>query len=358
MQVMMMPDYRADNPYQTLLANELALAGLSVQFPQGYRRVFPLRRALQQSDSPFDVLHLHWTNPYLKGRNYWMRSIYSIKLLIDIWLVKLLGVRVVWTIHNLVSHESQFSRLELWVHRRLAKYCDRIIVHYKDAKAEVATLYKVKEWKISVIPHGHYREAYSPSIDKLAAREQLGLSVNDTVYLSFGMLRPYKGIENLLQTWQSEQLYNQAATLMIAGKPMNATYGQSIADMVYRSSKVVLHDRYIDDADVAVYFSAADVVVLPFNNVSTSGSLLLAMSYSKPIVTPSLGSVKETINDADWLLYDANSEQGLLHALEASLETDLQALSKIVRRVCDRMGWDAIAQATFKLYLSTTNHVA
>jgi beta-1,4-mannosyltransferase len=352
MQIMMMPDYRADNPYQTLLAEALVSEDTSVQFPIGYRRGFPLWRSRQQSVSPFEVLHLHWTNPYLKGNSYWVKLIYSIKFLIDIWLVKLSGVRVVWTVHNLVSHEARFPNLECWVHRQLSGMCDRIIVHHQDAKLKVVELYRAKAEKISIVPHGHYQTAYGPAINKITARQQLGLKQEERVYLNFGMLRPYKGIEALLEVWQTGRFYDEQATLLIAGKPMDEAYRQVISDAVSQTSKVILNARHIDDADIPVYFSAADIAILPFKNVSTSGSLLLAMSYGKPIIAPRIGGVSETLGEADWLLYDFIEEEGLLYALKKSMAEDSQALTEVVFQVCDRMGWDAIAQKTYQLYQS------
>lgn len=346
----MMPDYRADNPYQTLLADALIIEGATVQFPQGYRRVFPIWRALRQSQNPFKVFHLHWTNPYLKGTVYWIKLIYGIKFLIDIWLVNLSGTEVVWTVHNLVSHEAQFPRLERWVHRQLAKSCAGIIVHHQDARTDVIKLYQAAPSKINVIPHGHYRTAYGPSMDQLAARQQLGLPLHSKLYLAFGMLRPYKGLETLLAVWQQGQFYSKSATLLIAGKPMDEDYGQTVCDNVSRVKDAILHAQYIDDADIPAYFSAADVVVLPFKQVSTSGSLLLAMSYGKPVIAPRMGGLSETLDEAGKLLYDPNDKLGLLHAIKDSLIANLSVLEEKVERACDLMSWDAIAQTTHQLY--------
>ncbi len=64
--MLMMPDYRPDNPYQELLAHGLKAEGCRVAFPRGYRRVLPLCRAVRD-EKGVDILHLHWTSPYLKG---------------------------------------------------------------------------------------------------------------------------------------------------------------------------------------------------------------------------------------------------------------------------------------------------
>ena len=117
--VLILPDCRSENPYQDLLAQSLE-ANIEVVFPQGYRRFLPLFRQVLQQSPRVDVLHLHWISPYLRGTSRLARTIYAVKFLIDVILVKWCGVRVVWTIHNQIGHEAVFPGLERWVRRRLA----------------------------------------------------------------------------------------------------------------------------------------------------------------------------------------------------------------------------------------------
>jgi folate-dependent phosphoribosylglycinamide formyltransferase PurN len=105
--VLMIPDYRTDNPYQTLLSKALENQGVKVLVPCGYRRVFPIYRAIKSKEK-INILHLHWISPYFKGKNIFTKSIYALKLLIDIFLTKWAGVKIVWTYHNHISHDSLF----------------------------------------------------------------------------------------------------------------------------------------------------------------------------------------------------------------------------------------------------------
>jgi hypothetical protein len=63
-----------------------------------------------------------------------------------------------------------------------------------------------------------------------------------------------------------------------------------------------------------------------------------------------LGSIPETMGEADWLLYDPNEKQGLLHAIKRSLQIDLNALAKLTHEMCDRLDWRVIAQKTVQVY--------
>lgn len=349
MNVLMMPDYRMDNPYQTLLANALQAEGVVVYFPQGYRRVLPIWRAIRQQPVAIAVLHLHWVNPYLKGSNWLTRLVYSIKFLLDVLMVRLSGVRVVWTVHNRISHETRFPRLEQWTQRMLTHLANRLIVHHQSALNELVQSYRLDQSRVEVIPHGHYREAYGAAINALEARRLLNLPLTGRLYLHLGMLRPYKGIEHLLQVWQEQKSILEGNTLVIAGKPLDAGYGEELGRQAALAG-AILHSGFVERDRIPLYFSAADVVVLPFKAILTSGSLILAMSYGKPVIAPRTDTIVETLGAADWLLYDPQDEQGLLYALKDSTQIDLDGLSRLMMQECDRLDWRYIAKETQQTY--------
>ena len=350
MQILMMPDYRYDNPYQTLLSMALETENVKVHFPSGYRRVFPIFRAIRAYSGSIKVLHLHWLDPYLKGDNSFIKFFYCFKFLLDISLTRWTGVKIVWTIHNAISHNSKFPRIELWTGRMLVTIVDRVIVHHQVAINEIVRLYKLDPTKIAVIPHGHYREIYPQAIAKTEARQQLSLPESDKIYLNFGMLKPYKGIERLLQLWQNYQDIFRGNSLLVAGQAVDQDYGQMLTKQASKTENVILHNKFVEDEQIHLYFSAADVVVLPFERILTSGSLILAMSYGKPVIAPRLGSIPETLGAADWLLYDPEDERGLLHAIKDSTQADLNLLEQLVNESCDRLDWSAIAQKTRQIY--------
>ena len=349
-QVLMMPDYRVDNPYQTLLAEALQQEQTGVYFPIGYRRVFPLFRALKDQPVPIQILHLHWINPYIKGETWLKRSIYSLKFLADLLICRFSGVKVAWTIHNRLSHEAQFPLLELWTIRQLVKLVDRIIVHHQAAIPELADLYQFNPDKAAVVPHGHYRAIYGEAIEPAEARAILGLPAKGRLFLNLGMLRPYKGIERLLRIWQEHSEIAAEHTLLIAGKPKEDSYGEQLSEQIAQIKGAVLHLGFVEDHLIPLYFSAADIVILPFENILTSGSLLLAMSYGKPIVAPRSPGIVETLGQADELLYSPQNDDELLHAIRKSVQSNLTTLKHLVNQECDRLSWEAIAQKTYYIY--------
>lgn len=353
--VLMMPDYRQDNPYQSLLVEKMRSQSpdliYNIIFSSDYRRILPLFRAVK--DNSATVLHLHWLTPYLKGETWLTRLLYSLKLVIDLWLTRLTGIKLIWTIHNHLSHNAQFPKLELWLRKALVKLANEIIIHnYSSVEYLQKSGQKnyQKNSKLTIIPHGHYRDIYPPAISQREARKKLNLAPGGYLYLNLGMIRPYKGIENLLQVWQDNQVAFQSHTLLIAGKPINELYKTKILTLSSNANRAIFQPNFIPSAQMHLYFSAADVVVLPFTNILTSGSLILAMSYHKPIIAPRQGGIVETLKNADSLLYDSEDLQGLAKALKASTEIDLNELSNQVKLACNHLNWDKIAQQTALLY--------
>ncbi len=348
MRILMMPDYRPDNPYQRLLSEALAARGAEVLFPVGYRRGLPLWRAWRSTPG-VRVLHLHWLNPYLRGRNAVSQTAYCVRFLADVALVRWSGVGVVWTIHNRISHESRWPRLERWIQRRLARQADRLIVHARSNLDELSGDLGLPPGRTTVIPHGHYRRAYAPGIDSAAARGALGLPVDGRMYLSFGMLRPYKGIEKLIEAWLSTP-HPEGDILVIAGKPLDDAYLQRLLDLVGASAAIKILPGFVPHSQVHLYFSAADVVVLPFNAILTSGSLLLAMSYGKPVIAPGFGAIAEMLGEAGDLLYAPRDPHGLRGALERSHTLDLAPLRAKTEKMCDGLDWGRLAEMTLGVY--------
>ncbi len=198
---------------------------MRVHFPVGYRRGLPLLRAVRSLAQKPDVLHLHWTSPYVRKPGLSWKAAYYAKLLLDLSLIRAGGTRLVWTNHNGISHDKPYPRLEHWFDARLTGLADAVIVHDGVAKQYVVEHLGGRADRVSVIPHGHFRDAYAPAVPKEEARRALGLPPSGRVYLNLGMLRPYKGLEDLFAAWQAQQERFAGDTLLVAGKPLDESYG-------------------------------------------------------------------------------------------------------------------------------------
>jgi beta-1,4-mannosyltransferase len=345
--VLMMPDYRRDNPYQELLSRAIEAHGCRVSFPNGYRRVLPLARAVHD-EAGTQVLHLHWTGPYVKGTTRPVFLGYMAKFLADLAAVRMAGCRIVWTLHNLVPHEARFPRLEIAARKAICRVASRVIVHGEAGREEAQRRFACPAERISAIPHGHYRNVYGGSLAPSVARERLGLETFPRVALFFGFLRPYKGLELLFRAWR--RLDARDAVLVVAGQSLDPMYTRNLKRLTEGSPRIRLVDRFIADCEVPAFLSAADFVVLPFDRVQTSGSVVLAMSYGRPIVAPRLGELPEMLMGADDLLFTAGDEDSLLGQLRRAESLDLSDLARRTTVACDRLDWHHIGAATADVY--------
>ena len=137
--------------------------------------------------------------------------------------------------------------------------------------------------------------------------------------------------------------------LVTAGKALDDAFLQRLVDTVAGSSIRILQG-FVTGNQVHLYFSAADLVVLPFNAILTSGSLLLAMSYGKPVIAPRLGAISEMVGDADDLLYDPEDRQGLRNSIERSINLPLAGLHEKTVKMCDGLDWGRLADMTLRAY--------
>ena len=212
-------------------------------------------------------------------------------------LARLRGTRIIWTIHDLGSNDQLHPRLEQWFWHWFTQRIDAVIglTHHSVTLAD-ERFRSIRQLPRYVIPHGHYADAYPKTYSQAQARAMLKLRDSATVMLHFGLLRPYKNVPNLIDRFACANLPD--ATLLVVGKPFDeliARQVQECAKHVKASSNVDVRLvlQHIPDEKVAMYFSAADLVVLPYERILNSGALILSLTHNKPVLVPALGSMQE-----------------------------------------------------------------
>lgn len=343
----MMP-YFQGNPYQELLADVLQEQGCEVCLANGHQHEFPLYQTAGNHGA--QLLHLHWMHSYCEGMNVIERSKNALRYVLDLALLRLRGVPLVWTVHNVLSHETPYPAIELWVRRRIAHMAHALIVHDTHTKALVAETYRIAPERVHVVPHGNYRGFYGDPVPIQQARAALGLPSEGRLFLHLGMLRPYKGTIDLLEIWPEYHRMHPEDHLLIVGEPYDKVYAHSVQQHCEQTPGAFFHSGYVPDEKIACYYSAADVVVLPFRRITSSGSLVLAMSYSKPVIAPRMGGLPETLMSATDLLYDEPSQEALLQALKRSNDVDLDRLAAATWAACEELSWERVGQATRAAY--------
>ena len=266
------------------------------------------------------ILHLHWlTSFWLSPKSYksWFKSV---QFWVELIILRMLGMKLVWTIHNKHQHEQKQPGLEKLNQVIVGRLIDQVIVHCEQARSFAE---KLTSSKVEVIGHSHYIDVYPNKISRTEARKKLGFSEKDKVLLFFGNLRPYKGVEKLIRVFGELQTKN--TVLVLAGWAANDYY-KKLKGLAEKMTKVVLVAKHIPQDEVEVFFNAAEVVVLPFNEVLSSGSLMLAFSFAKPVVAPKVGCVGELLKETGGFPYDPKDNNALKRTLLKAIATETKVL--------------------------------
>jgi glycosyltransferase involved in cell wall biosynthesis len=215
---------------------------------------------------------------------------------------KFLGKRIVLTAHNVNAaardgNESMANRLSLKIQYRLS---DHIFVHTDKMKAALHSDFGVPEKAVSVIPFGVNNSVPDTDLTSVEAKRRLGLDSQDKAILFFGRMRPYKGLDYLVEAFHQIALGDKSYHLIIAGEPKkdSVRHWREIQDSIKRKEigdRVIQEARFIRDEETEIYFKAADVLVLPYSQVFQSGVLFLAYSFGLPVIATDVGSLRDDI---------------------------------------------------------------
>lgn len=236
-----------------------------------------------------DIIVLQW----------WTSSVAHMQLLLKLFAGLLNKPKIIIEFHEVVDpFEESILPIRLYskiTGKLLRKNLDAYITHSESDKELVAKRYSIAPEKIHVIPHGLY-DQYGELLDIKEARKNLSIK-DDFVILSFGLIRKYKGTSYLIRAF--EQLPTEIiekSRLLIVGEIWEDR--KELLDQIKASpfyKHITLVDEYVPDDKVNVYFSAADVVVLPYLRASQSGIAHIAMSFGKPVIVSEVGGLKESM---------------------------------------------------------------
>jgi glycosyltransferase involved in cell wall biosynthesis len=349
MRVIVTPYGGDDNPYLKLLATALEDAGLDVHLAS--LSFLPLWGAVLRHGWP-DVIHLQWQHRYFVVRKEpwtWIgwAVLRTLSFFLQLLTLRLLGIRFVWTVHNIVNHRGLHAKWELSACRLLARLVNGIIIHCDRVRPTVAAAYDVAPDRLHVVPHGHYADWYPPSRNKREARRMLALSDNAPVFLFYGLVKEYKGLDRLLKAFAA--LRDQTARLVLLGKPSPQSLGHHLAKEAAADDRVTVCFEFIPNDRLVAYIGACDLVVLPYERSLTSGAGILAASYSRPILAPDEGCVGEFPAEAA-ILYDPAKPDALPRALEQALSAPLPLMGTAAKRYVEQFSWSLVATETSKLY--------
>lgn len=311
--VLFFPDWSHTNPYQKLFYASLA-QNFDVRV-KGYSAGFFKRTLLEENKKGFSYIHLHWLHTLMDVS----REDGADKILSNLKHAKNLGYKIIYTAHNILSHDGIFHERELEFRRKIATYFDHVLVHGELAKRRVINEIGVDSDKIHVMPHGTYQGYYPNYVTRGAARRKLGIGGDKFVFLFFGNIKGYKGINALLDAYRKIRSKRDDIALVMAGRVFDTESETIIQDHARADSSIMFTPGFIEDGDVQYYFNVADLVLLPYTRVLTSGAALLSIAFKRPIIAPRSGLIPELLEDGkQGYLFDSHDD--MLALMERAVE--------------------------------------
>lgn len=330
------PNYKG-NPYQRML-----YAGL----PGIHARAVPVKDITEHlvaeaaSGNP-GLFHLHWTNPILQPAeteseartrlDAFTRAVESFTAA---------GGTLIWTIHNVLPHDADFVDLEVELAETILRHAARVHLLSAQTIDQAASLYAIDPTKAVVIELSSYYGVYPNTVSRSEARATLGIAPTDKALLVAGYIRPYKGIDRMLEVFDDLLAEDPTLRLLIAGRPLDA---EGVADLEARCAahpRVVSKFARIPDDELQLWYGAADVAVLPYTNILNSAAFRLATSLGVPAVGPRMGALTAFDDKPYARLFEPDSSDDLRDVVRAAV-ADL-AGNEQVRRAALR---DAEAHA-------------
>ncbi len=244
---------------------------------------------------------------------------------------------LVLTAHDVLPREASARRRD--AQRALYERFDAIVAHSQHGADRLTDELGVERERVHVIPHG----AFAHLAEQPAAPPPF--QTDKRVVLFFGLLRPYKGLDVLLDAWRGID----GAELWIVGMARI-----DVSELRARApANVRFVTRFVGDDELPSYFARADLVVLPYREIEQSGVLFTALAFGKPLLVSDVGGFAEIAARGAARAVPPGDASALHDAL-AELLADPDALAALARGSLDAArgdyGWQAIAAHTLALY--------
>jgi len=255
----------------------------------------------------------------------------------------------VMTAHYILP--PQPSRRQVRSAHRVFDSMDAVVAHSEHGAARLRDEVGLDRAKVRVIPHGAFDYLTQLPEEKPLPRELEG--AEGPVILSFGLLRPYKGIENLLEAYRRMAAAVPAPPeLWIVGNPrMDVGPLRELAAQA--GGRVRFVTRFVEDAEIPAIFRRADLLVLPYLDAEHSGVLYTGLAFGKPMVLSAVGGFPEVAESGAARLVPPGDTASLAAALEelAGDETARRDLAAAATRAATGpFSWDEAARRTLELY--------
>ena len=248
--------------------------------------------------------------------------------------------RVISILDNVIPHEPHFfdapmTRYFLKGSTGCVTLCEAVSKDLLSLKPDAA---------YTVIQHPLYSH-FGGKMERSKAEELLGLESGKKNILFFGLIRTYKGLDILLEAFG---MLPEEYQLIIAGEPYGSFEKyQEIIDRLPNKERIHTSLKYIKDSEVSMYFSAADLAVLPYRSATQSGISSVSYHFEVPMIVTDVGGLKETIGDRGTGIVSPDGTPEAIHKeiLRYFSDKDIAARCiENIRKEKERLSWKTFAR--------------
>lgn len=304
------------NPFQSLYYSEFFSNGI---LPVGVREIadiIPFRLPVNT------YLHLHWLEGVIGDtENSDVAESRIADFVEKLSILKSNGVKIVWTVHNILPHDSKLKQAQINLRVELIKIVDIIHTMNDDTQRLAEPFFEIPSEKIISNPHPSYRRFYPSVVSREESRFQLDIPQKSTVFVFFGSIQAYKGLEDLLNSFEMLQFDNPDIYLLIAGKVVNKSYFSSLIGRINSNKNIRLIESRIANENVQYYFTASDYCVCPYRISLNSGVAHLSHTFNIPVIAPNIGGFRSLLEGGGGLLYDNGNLNDLFEVMKTALVT-------------------------------------
>ena len=246
---------------------------------------------------------------------------------------------------NIIPHEERL--LDTRLTKRFFGFIDSFIVLSKKVENELLSF--VPEAKYKYSPHPIY-SIFNNTLSKEQAKAELKIATKK-VLLFFGLIREYKGLDILINAMEKIKTELEDYTLLIVGECYENE--NKYTDLIKKAGitdNVKCHYSFIPDNEVGKYFSAADVVVLPYKTASQSGIVQIAYHFDTPVIVSNVGGLPEIVDEGKTGYCVEPNSNAFAKAIKAFYENDnISEMNSNISEYKSQFSWDAMVKAIEKL---------
>ena len=240
------------------------------------------------------ILHYHWLE--FQDMKSFLGMFYKLPCL---FFYNIFGGKLVWTIHNLEPHGRKYLKSHLRIHKWMGKIADSVHVHSETASNLVQNKFDIRPEKIHILKHPEFPSTIidrEKSINFL--NESFNWNLNDArpIALIWGNIAEYKKIDQILELLKK---YDLDLQVVVAGsvKQGEEKLSKRVEKLTSSNPDFYLNVQFIEEEHIPYFFGASDFCLFNFEQILTSGSVEMALSYNKEIIAPRIGDLME-LDDA------------------------------------------------------------